>query len=453
MPCATSAQTPQKTCQAAKEQLWMLPEQVKPEDNSPGVLSRRVVMDGERDPDSEVNTGQPTASEGEELARRGGDDEWGPGDYGWGIDATITLTPDVATFTFLPTATVFETSVVVQEETTFQTLTSTFTAIVQASTATTLVLPPDTTTATAPQETVTVDESSSIGSSSGSSSETLPTTPPPWLTLTTSTSISTASSPSSSPTRAASAESACLPGDADQKEPGLFDPTHEQATTLYVMAIYLVGITVAWSLWGLRVLLYGFKSFTVLIHEAGHVLGIMLSGQPLYRFTIDPNAGGVTHTVPGRRLTALGLYLGQVFSILFGGVTVFVGFDTLASKYASFIIMAFWLPVIAFQANLPTRLVCVASLGLLIGIWFIDHATGLRYYLLFLGIMSSFYMKQNECCCVMLESNTAVPAMVWFATWFLVSLVVLIGFNLGALAYWRQSSHSMYCQGQSFAPT
>ncbi|BGP14149.1 hypothetical protein JCM10213v2_002089 [Rhodosporidiobolus nylandii] len=220
------------------------------------------------------------------------------------------------------------------------------------------------------------------------------------------------------------------------------------------MAIYVVGVTVAWNLWGLRVLLYGFKSFTVFLHESGHVLGITLSGQPLYRFTIDPNAGGASHTTPGRRLTPLGLFLGQVFSIVFGGLLIFTGFNTLASKYASFIIMVLWLPVIAFQANILSMLVCAASLALLVGIWFIEHATALRYYVLFLGVLSSFYIvwdtmddffhrKRNECCVVMLESNTAVAAMVWFATWLLLSLLVVTGFILGGLAYWRQTEHAM----------
>ncbi|GAA5926776.1 hypothetical protein JCM10213_002446 [Rhodosporidiobolus nylandii] len=455
--------------------------------------------------------GGPRGQGGErgKLQARGGEEDFGPGDYGWGtdlttrtvyvdatsysssttvytvyegVDTTLTLTPNVATFTLFPTATRYETSVIVKQQTTTETRTSVYTATIDASTVTTIALPAETVTVEPEPTTATVSSSTAETSSS---SGTLPTTPPPWLTLSSAPSTRTTrtSTEASHPTQAVPARSSCLPRDEREREPGLFSPTHEQAATLYVMAIYVVGVTVAWNLWGLRVLLYGFKSFTVFLHESGHVLGITLSGQPLYRFTIDPNAGGASHTTPGRRLTPLGLFLGQVFSIVFGGLLIFTGFNTLASKYASFIIMVLWLPVIAFQANILSMLVCAASLALLVGIWrarlrlarsgrlltsfprrFIEHATALRYYVLFLGVLSSFYIvwdtmddffhrKRNECCVVMLESNTAVAAMVWFATWLLLSLLVVTGFILGGLAYWRQTEHAMYCQGQSFAPT
>lgn len=92
-----------------------------------------------------------------------------------------------------------------------------------------------------------------------------------------------------------------------------------------------------------------------------HALGLIFSAQPLTRFCIDPNAGGATHTVraifaslplhlsvvdkaylpssqrPGLILSHPTIALGQIFSILFGGLLVFVGFDTLASKYVSFV--------------------------------------------------------------------------------------------------------------------
>ncbi|GAA5911668.1 hypothetical protein JCM6882_006935 [Rhodosporidiobolus microsporus] len=492
---ASSASSPESHSLCSLERLSGL---VLDQDDTAGVLP--CTVEGGVGCRAGAPSGAATTDEDDKRVRerRGDHDDgsFGPGDWGWGtdfttttvtldatsfessttvytvyegVDTTITLTPNIATFTIFPTATRYETSVIVEEHTTFETLTSVHTDTLEASTVTTTALPPETVTVTSePDE---PDDPTSASTSTSTSSETLPTTPPPWLTLSTSTTTTTRPSrtqtdeeETAQPTKPVPAQSACLPGDEDEKEAGLFEPTPDQKTTLYVMAIYLVGVTVAWSLWGLRALLYGFKSFTVLIHESGHVLGVMLSGQPLYRFTIDPNAGGATHTTPGRLLTPPGLYLGQVFSSLFGGVMVFVGFNALASKYASFVVMALWLPVIAFQANLLSRLVCFASLGLLVGIWFIEHAAGLRFYILFLGILSSFYIlwdtiddfflrKQNECCVVMQESNTGVPAMVWFGVWFVLSFVVLVGFILGALAYWREMPHAMYCQGQSFAAT
>ncbi|TNY21754.1 peptidase M50B-like-domain-containing protein [Rhodotorula diobovata] len=368
-----------------------------------------------------------------------------------GSETTLTLTPHVVTLTLSPTSTSLETSTVVEAQTTYETQTALTTTTLQVS-STLAVGPP---------------------SATSTPSETLPTTPPPWLTLSTATSATrTRSSSSARPTAAAApSQSDCEPGDEDEREPGLFSPTEEQALTLLVAGIYALGILVAWNLFGIRHLLYPFKSLTCLVHESGHLVGLLLSAQPLHRFTIDPNLGGATHTVPhpGRTLRPPGLFLGQVASVVFGGLAVFAAFDPLASKYASFVastpvIMALWLAVIALQANALSRLVCVWPLALLVGIWFIDHASGLRFYVLFLGVMSSFYIiwdtmddflhrKQNECCVVMLESNTAVPAFVWLVTWLVTSCAVLAGCVLGALALFRHTEHGMYCRRQGFAPT
>ncbi|GAA5933222.1 hypothetical protein JCM3775_002574 [Rhodotorula graminis] len=427
-------------------------------------------------------------------ARRGDYGDFGPGDYGWGTDVvtttltthvtdhdpevtttvwttlgvpasettgsvvwvtvyegpstTLTLTPQVVTATVFPTSTSLATSTIVEARTTYETQTTL-------------------TTATVPALSTTV-----AGPSSSSSSETLPTTPPPWLTLsstatpttsatTRTRSTSSAANPSAP---AAPAEADCQPGDENEREPGLFNLTKEQALTLFVAGIYALGILISWNLFGIRHLLYPFKSFTALVHESGHVVGILVSGQPLHRCTIDPNVGGATNTVPGRTLRAPGLYGGQVTSVVFGGLAVFAGFSTLASKYASLVVMALWLPVIGLQANILSMLVCVWPLALLIAIWFIESARGLRFYILFLGVLSTFYIvwdtmddflhrKRNECCVVMLESNTAVPAFVWFLVWLAISCVVVVGCILGALALFRQTEHGMYCEGQTFAPT
>jgi hypothetical protein len=41
--------------------------------------------------------------------------------------------------------------------------------------------------------------------------------------------------------------------------------------------------------------------------------------------------------IPGLYQPPIVLFLGQASSIIFGGVLIFCGFDTLASKYASYV--------------------------------------------------------------------------------------------------------------------
>ncbi|PRQ74063.1 Peptidase M50B-like-domain containing protein [Rhodotorula toruloides] len=385
-----------------------------------------------------------------------------------GFGTTITLTPQVVTYTLVPTSTELQVSTIVDSQTTYITSTAVRT-LTLASSATVIASPP---------------------SSTRTSSETLPTTPPPWLTLTTSTSTRPASStsssrPAKSTSTTASSASDCQPGEADERVPGLFSPTEEQAWTLIAAAISIVGITIAWNLWGLRWLLYSFKSYTVFVHESGHLLGLLLSGQRLYRFTIDPNTGGATHTVPGTLLRPPSLFLGPLFSLFFGSGLVFAAFDTRAAKYASFVVGVGWVPVVALQGNWVSRVNCALPVGLLIGFWFIDHAYPLRFYILFIGVMSLFYVvwdtmvrsrslrrawrwtsderyraqddffhrKQNECCVVMIESNTAVSATLWFGLFFTLSCLAFVGVMLGGLAYWRETGRAMYCEAQAFLPT
>ncbi|BGP30332.1 hypothetical protein JCM10296v2_002086 [Rhodotorula toruloides] len=364
-----------------------------------------------------------------------------------GFGTTITLTPQVVNYTLFPTSTELQVSTIVDSQTTYITSTAVRT-LTLASSATVIAHPP---------------------SSTRNSAETLPTTPPPWLTLTSSSSSRTASSTSSprsaEPTSTAALNASdCQSGEVDERVPGLFSPTEEQAWTLIAASISIVGITIAWNLWGLRWLLYSFKSYTVFVHESGHLLGLLLSGQRLHRFTIDPNTGGATHTVPGTLLRPLSLFLGPLVSLFFGAGLVFAAFDTRAAKYASFVVGVLWVPVVALQGNWVSRVNCLLPIGLLTGFWFVDHAYPLRFYILFIGVISLFYVvwdtmddffhrKQNECCVVMIESNTAVSATLWFGLFFLMSCLAFVGVVLGGLAYWKETGRAMYCEAQAFLPT
>ncbi|GAA5824492.1 hypothetical protein JCM5353_000329 [Sporobolomyces roseus] len=355
-------------------------------------------------------------------------DEFGPGDYGWGTDivtntvivdqtihyptliteyttwgvdatsrgagetqivtvyegqnTTITLTPQILTYTVFPTSTDVQTIPIETSQTILETSTYYLTSTAQVSI--TINPPIETVVSIVDPETVTEVETRSPTTTTFTS-ETLPTTPPSWLTLTP-TSTSSHEREHSTPTSSASGQSGrksssdCHEGDENEKETGLFSPTEEQTTTLY-----LVGISIAWNLWGVRWLLCSFKSYTALVHEAGHLFAFVVLLVPIRSFTIDPNVGSATYTTPGRPIPLVTLFMGQIFSILFGGGLIFAGFNTLASKYASFVVGAIWLPVTFFQANFLARLNCFAGLIVILALWFIHHAKGLRYLILFHG--------------------------------------------------------------------
>ncbi|KNZ50713.1 hypothetical protein VP01_4276g2 [Puccinia sorghi] len=132
----------------------------------------------------------------------------------------------------------------------------------------------------------------------------------------------------------------------------------------------------------------------------------------------------------------LSLPFGYISSCLFGGLLVFCGFNTLASKLsqqlsleeinpllnflcrriASFFLMMSLIVAFWWATGLISRITTLLSIGLLIGFWFIDHAGVLRYFILFVGVMSSWYIiydvmddfvfrKMNPSCPILFQTQ------------------------------------------------
>ncbi|GAA5868583.1 hypothetical protein JCM3774_005436 [Rhodotorula dairenensis] len=293
----------------------------------------------------------------------------------------------------------------------------------------------------------------------------------------------------------------CVPGTSDGKGFSGLKPTHDQSITLYVIAICrmkrsldrterfgpstaagllagllnlgrvpcsLVGIGIGWNLAILRDLLFPCKTLTVGVHEVGHVLVTVCLGYRIGLFTINPKDGGLTRTkaaaadviepIPFGALPA-----GYVFSVVVGGLLTFCGFNTLASKVASFIVGLAFVAVFLWVDALP-KLLTLATVGLMVGLWFVDHAWGLRFFILFLGVMNSFYVlwdvaddaffaKQNPCCPALhFESLPRLSPAAWTGIYVAASFLLFVGFILAALATWKESQHAMYCQAQTFLP-
>ncbi|BGP51228.1 hypothetical protein JCM10450v2_007157 [Rhodotorula kratochvilovae] len=310
--------------------------------------------------------------------------------------------------------------------------------------------------------------------------ETLTVLGPSYLTLTfypTTTTYATSRTtiPTTTKTKtqtqaaAQSTPTVCKQGDADDKEFDGLKPTHDQSITLYVIAICtIVGIGIGWNLFILRDLLYPFKVFTVAVHEMGHVLVTICLGGHIGVFCIDPKVGGLTRQAIGDQrelpLPLAALPPGYLFSILVGGVLTFCGFNTLASKIASFIIGLCWIGVF-LRVEVPAKIMTLLAIGLMIGLWFVDHAWGLRFYVLFLGVMNSwyclwdvaddaFFAKEHPSCPYHhWEVLPSLSPAAWTMIYILLSFLFFVGFILAALAAWKESPHAMYCQAQTFLPT
>ncbi|KAG0146796.1 hypothetical protein CROQUDRAFT_43843 [Cronartium quercuum f. sp. fusiforme G11] len=276
----------------------------------------------------------------------------------------------------------------------------------------------------------------------------------------------------SMPTAATSADAGlpadrpCYPGEENLRYPGVLAPTNPtQTSTLFAIGVYFVFILVSWNLFIVRQIIYPIKLLVVAWHEFGHVVACACSGARLDSVTIDPNEGGATR-MEAQVYPAAGLPAGYLSSFIFGGVMMFCGFDTLASKF----VISIFIPSIATKQTKRGMYIGgdvnqILRLGLLIGFWFIDHAGILRYYVLFVGVMSSWYVlfdvmddfvfrKMNPCCPVMFEERfPMVKAGIWALAWTLLAAINFVAWILLSLAVWRATPRGMFCQSQQFLPT
>lgn len=101
-----------------------------------------------------------------------------------------------------------------------------------------------------------------------------------------------------------------------------------------------------------------------------HVLVTVCLGYRIGLFTINPKDGGLTRTKPAAADVIEGipfaaLPAGYVFSMVVGGLLTFCGFNTLASKVASFVVGLGFVAVFLWVDALP-KLLTLATVGLMV---------------------------------------------------------------------------------------
>ncbi|KAF9045778.1 hypothetical protein BDZ89DRAFT_1099546 [Hymenopellis radicata] len=208
-------------------------------------------------------------------------------------------------------------------------------------------------------------------------------------------------------------------------------PTSEQIVVLYVMISMSVVIFGVWNL------------FTIGLHEMSHIIAAVLSGGRILRITIDPHIGGATIVEGGRP----------------------AGWDTLVAKVMSFVLAIGLLMPLRLVRDKFTILLTIFYEGLLIGFWFVDHASALRWYCLFVGMMNILYViwdvaddrffhKTNDSDTTQFEIMfPRIPQHVWATLWIMFSLTVLAGFALLGIFAFKRTTQEMYDEAAKFLPT
>ena len=112
----------------------------------------------------------------------------------------------------------------------------------------------------------------------------------------------------------------------------------------------------------------------LLIHEGGHIIVGVACANKLLGFVADPQIGGMCSWESLDMYPPSAIPAGYTFSLLVGGAFIMCGFNTLASKVASFFIGLLLVVVAYFSIGSIIALVlCAGWIGGLVGLWFLER--------------------------------------------------------------------------------
>ncbi|KAI0877754.1 peptidase M50B-like-domain-containing protein [Hypoxylon argillaceum] len=236
-----------------------------------------------------------------------------------------------------------------------------------------------------------------------------------------------------------------------------------QKVTLGIIALYVVVIAILWNVPYVKWSLWPFKMLVIAFHEFGHALAAVLTGGRVKSISLDPHEGGVTHMVGGK--SAITLPAGYLGSSLIGAILIFTGFNIVASKIVSIVLgVCFLLTLWWGKRDWLTITTILLAVGLLVASWFIVHAEGLRFVVLFIGVMSSLYSVWDICDDLILRKVNSSDASVfakryggssqcWGVVWSIISVLFLVAGIIAGIAVFPQSFAQQEDDSKNFLPT
>ncbi|KAI1004185.1 hypothetical protein K3495_g4027 [Podosphaera aphanis] len=238
---------------------------------------------------------------------------------------------------------------------------------------------------------------------------------------------------------------------------------HTQSVTLGIIVAYTVIIAILWNLPYVRWSLWPFKMLTIAFHEFGHASAACLTGGKVKSISLDPREGGVTHMAGG--ISIITLPAGYLGSSFIGALLIFCGFNTVASKIASLSLgICFLLTLWWARKDWLTIITILLTIGLLVACWFISHAEGLRFVVLFIGVMSALYSVWDICDDLILRKVNSSDASVfaqryggtsqcWGVLWSIVSLIFMVGGIVAGIVAFPESTLEQKKGSDAFLPT
>ncbi|RIA98496.1 peptidase M50B-like-domain-containing protein [Glomus cerebriforme] len=227
-------------------------------------------------------------------------------------------------------------------------------------------------------------------------------------------------------------------------------PTPGQRTILIIIGAYILAILILWHLPVLKIILYPFKLLTVALHEFSHAAAGCCTCAKIESIQIDPDEGGATRMRGG--ISCCTLPAGYLGSSLIGALLIFCGFDDtnkIALKVAAVVLGVILLILLFWAKNWLLRGLTVFFIGVIVALWFVENGAGLRYFVLFVGVMSCLYSlwdimddlifrKVNESdASKFAKECRCCPSQIWGCIWLIISFVFLGVGVLAGLAVFR----------------
>ncbi|KAI9243904.1 peptidase M50B-like-domain-containing protein [Phascolomyces articulosus] len=238
-----------------------------------------------------------------------------------------------------------------------------------------------------------------------------------------------------------------------------FTPTEDQKIILYIIAGYTAAILLLWNMPIAKILLAPFKLLTVGLHEFCHAFVGCLTCARIESIEIDPDEGGATQMIGGNAMCTLPAgYLG---SSLIGAILVMCGFNIFASKVASIFLGTCLLFTLWWAKNWLTRGIGIAFIGVMLLLWYIAHGAGLKYFVLFMGVMSCLYClwdilddlvfrKAYGSDATKFAELYGLSSRTWGVIWFFVSVVFFAGGILVGLVAFKETAEEQERQVEGF---
>jgi len=240
-------------------------------------------------------------------------------------------------------------------------------------------------------------------------------------------------------------------------------PNSTQEITLIVAASYIVAIAILWHVPYLSIIIYPFKLLTVGFHEMSHAIAGILTCGHIHSIELDPDEGGATRMSGG--IPWITLPAGYLGSSFIGAALIACGFDTNASKIASLVLAGFFLFTLWWaRREWLTWILILGMAGLVILFWFVAGGVALRYFILFIGVMSCLYVLWDvidDTVARKINSSDAsafadicgcCPSQVWGVIWLIIAFAFFaLGIIVGLVAF-KESAAQQASDAQHLLP-